>query len=146
MMRFSRAPSPARSQKGEQMDLRSTKTDRAPAPVGPYSQAIIAGDFVFCAGQVALDAQSGQLVGGDDVRVQTRRVLDNLAAVLVSAESSLDRVTKTTVFLTDLADFQAMNEVYAERFGTHKPARSTVGVGALARGAKVEIECIAVRR
>jgi 2-iminobutanoate/2-iminopropanoate deaminase len=128
------------------MDLRSTKTDRAPAPVGPYSQAIIAGDFVFCAGQIALDAQSGQLVGGDDVRAQTRRVLDNLAAVLVSAESSLDRVTKTTVFLADLADFQAMNEVYGERFGSHKPARSTIGVGALPRGAKVEIECIAVRR
>ena len=128
------------------MDLRSTKTDRAPAPVGPYSQAIIAGDFVFCAGQIALDAQSGQLVGGDDVRAQTRRVLDNLAAVLVSAESSLDRVTKTTVFLADLADFQAMNEVYAERFGSHRPARSTIGVGALPRGARVEIECIAVRR
>jgi 2-iminobutanoate/2-iminopropanoate deaminase len=128
------------------MDLRSTKTDRAPAPVGPYSQAIIAGDFVFCAGQIALDAQSGQLVGGDDIRAQTRRVLDNLAAVLVSAESSLDRVTKTTVFLADLADFQAMNEVYGERFGSHKPARSTIGVGALPRGAKVEIECIAVRR
>lgn len=127
------------------MEIRSTKTDRAPAPVGPYSQAIIAGDFVFCAGQIALDAQSGQLVGGDDVRVQTRRALDNLAAVLVSAESSLDRVTKTTVFLADLGDFQAMNEVYAERFGTHKPARSTVQA-ALPRGAKVEIECIAVRR
>ncbi|HEY7625217.1 MAG TPA: RidA family protein [Candidatus Limnocylindria bacterium] len=127
------------------MEIRSTKTDRAPAPVGPYSQAIIAGDFVFCAGQIALDAQSGQLIGGDDVRVQTRRALDNLAAVLVSAESSLDRVTKTTVFLADLGDFQAMNEVYAERFGTHKPARSTVQA-ALPRGAKVEIECIAVRR
>ena len=127
------------------MDLRSSKTDRAPAPVGPYSQAIIAGDLVYCAGQLALDPQSGQLVGGDDVRLQTRRVLDNLAAVLVAAESSLDRVTKTTVFLADLADFQAMNEVYAERFGSHKPARSTVGASLL-RGAKVEIECIAVRR
>jgi 2-iminobutanoate/2-iminopropanoate deaminase len=127
------------------MDLRTSKTDRAPAPVGPYSQAIIAGDLVFCAGQLALDPQSGQLVGGDDIRVQTRRVLDNLAAVLVAAESSLDRVTKTTVFLADLADFQAMNEVYGERFGSHKPARSTVGA-ALLRGAKVEIECIAVRR
>lgn len=127
------------------MDLRSTKTDRAPAPVGPYSQGIIAGDLVFCSGQLALDAQSGQLVGGDDVRAQTRRVLENLAAILVSADSSLDRVTKTTVFLADLADFQAMNEIYAERFGSHKPARSTVGA-TLLRGAKVEIECIAVRR
>ena len=108
------------------MDLRSTRTDRAPAPVGPYSQAIVAGDFVFCAGQIALDPTTGELVGGDDIRAQTRRVLDNLAAVLV--------------------DFVAMNEVYGERFASIKPARSTVPVGALPRGAKVEIECIAVRR
>ena len=127
------------------MDLRSTRTDRAPAPVGPYSQAIVAGDFVFCAGQIALDPATGQLAGGEDVRAQTRRVLDSLAAVLVESGSGLDRVTKTTVFLTDLGDFAAMNEVYAERFGTHKPARSTVGAPLL-RGAKVEIECIAVRR
>src|SRR2546428_11295322 len=113
MMWFSRAPSPVRSRKGEQMDLRATRTDRAPAPVGPYSQAIVAADLVFCAGQLALDAQTGQLVGGDDVRAQTRRGLDNLAAVLVSAGSSLDRVPKTTVFLADLADFPATNEVYA---------------------------------
>jgi 2-iminobutanoate/2-iminopropanoate deaminase len=128
------------------MDLRTTKTDGAPAPVGPYSQAIIAGDLVFCAGQIALDPTSGQLVGASDVRLQTRRVIDNLAAVLVASGSSLDRVTKTTVFLTDLADFAAMNEVYGERFGTHRPARSTVPVAGLPRGAKVEIECIAVRR
>ena len=125
------------------MDIRTSKTDRAPAPVGPYSQAIIAGDFVFCAGQLALDAQSGQLVGGDDIRLQTRRVLDNLAAVLVSAESSLDRVTKTTVFLTDLGDFQAMNEVYARHVGNRPPARATVEVAALPSGALVEIEAIA---
>jgi 2-iminobutanoate/2-iminopropanoate deaminase len=128
------------------MDLRATRTDRAPAPVGPYSQAIVAGDFVFCAGQIALDPMSGQLAGGDDVGAQTRRVLDNLAAVLVESGSGLDRVTKTTVFLTDLADFAAMNEVYGERFGSHRPARSTVPVSGLPRGAKVEIECIAVRR
>jgi 2-iminobutanoate/2-iminopropanoate deaminase len=128
------------------MDLRVSRTDGAPAPVGPYSQAIVAGDFVFCAGQIALDPQSGQLVGGEDIRAQTRRVIDNLAAVLVAAGSSLDRVTKTTVFLTDLADFAAMNEIYGERFGGHRPARTTVPVSALPRGAKVEIECIAVRR
>src|SRR6266480_4787917 len=116
MMRRSRAPSWACSRKGEQMDLRATRTDRAPAPVGPYSQAIVAGDFVFCAGQIALDPVSGQLAGGDDVRAQTRRVLDSLAAVLVESGSGLDRVTKTTVFLTDLGDFAAMNEVYGERF------------------------------
>lgn len=128
------------------MDLRVSRTDGAPAPVGPYSQAIVAGDFVFCAGQIALDPQSGQLVGGEDIRAQTRRVIDNLAAVLVASGSSLDRVVKTTVFLTDLADFAAMNEIYGERFGSHRPARSTVPVNALPRGAKVEIECIAVRR
>ena len=128
------------------MELRTTRTDRAPAPVGPYSQAVVAGDFVFCAGQIALDPASGELVGKSDVRAQTRRVLDNLAAVLMEADSSLDHVTKTTVFLVDMSDFAAMNEVYAERFGGHRPARSTVPVGALPRGAKVEIECIAVRR
>ncbi len=128
------------------MELRTTRTDRAPAPVGPYSQAVVAGDFVFCAGQIALDPASGELVGKSDVRAQTRRVLDNLAAVLMEADSSLDHVTKTTVFLVDMGDFAAMNEVYAERFGGHRPARSTVPVGALPRGAKVEIECIAVRR
>ncbi len=128
------------------MELRVTKSDRAPAPVGPYSQAVVAGDLVFCAGQIALDPATGELVGRDEVRVQTRRVIDNLAAVLEAAGSGLDRVTKTTVFLADLEDFAAMNEVYAERFGVHRPARSTVPVGALPRGAKVEIECIAVRR
>ncbi len=128
------------------MELRTTRTDRAPAPVGPYSQAVVAGDFVFCAGQIALDPATGELVGKTDVGAQTRRVLDNLSAVLMEAESSLDHVTKTTVFLVDMSDFAAMNEVYAERFGGHRPARSTVPVGALPRGAKVEIECIAVRR
>src|SRR5437879_10252251 len=125
------------------MDLRITKTDRAPAPVGPYSQAIIAGDLVFCAGQLALDAQTGQLVGGDDVRAQTRRVLDNLAAVLVSADSSLDRVTKTTVFLADLGDFPAMNEVYAQRFRTHKHALATVGAS-FSPGQRGESDCSGV--
>jgi 2-iminobutanoate/2-iminopropanoate deaminase len=128
------------------MTRRAVSSEQAPAALGPYSQAIIAGDLVFCAGQIALEPTSGQLVGGSDIRLQTRRVIDNLAAVLVASGSSLDRVTKTTVFLTDLADFAAMNEVYGERFGTHRPARSTVPVAGLPRGAKVEIECIAVRR
>jgi len=128
------------------MELRISRSDRAPAPVGPYSQAIVAGDLVFCAGQLPLDPASGELVGGDDVRAQTRRVIDNLSAVLSASDSALDRVTKTTVFLTDIKDFTAMNEVYAERFASHRPARSTVEVSGLARGAKVEIECIAVRR
>ena len=128
------------------MELRTTRTDRAPTPVGPYSQAIVAGEFIFCAGQIAIDPGTGELVDKTDVRAQTRRVLDNLAAVLAEANSSLAHVTNSTVFLTDMADFAAMNEVYAERFGGHRPARSTVPVGPLPRGAKVEIECIAVRR
>ncbi|MBM4420925.1 MAG: RidA family protein [Chloroflexi bacterium] len=126
------------------MDLRIAATDRAPQAIGPYSQAIIAGDLVFCAGQVALDP-AGNVIDGD-VQVQTRRALDNLRAVLESAGSDLAHVTKTTVFLTDFGDFAAMNEVYAEAFGAHRPARSTVGVASLPRGRRVEIECIAVKR
>ena len=126
-------------------DLRAIQTDNAPKAIGPYSQAIVTGELVFCAGQVALDPKSGEVVSGD-IREQARRVLDNLAAVLDAAGSGLDRVLKTTVFLTDFAEFGAMNEVYAERFGAHRPARSTVQVSFLPRGARIEIECIAVRR
>ncbi|OLC52636.1 MAG: reactive intermediate/imine deaminase [Chloroflexi bacterium 13_1_40CM_4_68_4] len=126
-------------------ELRSVSSEKAPKALGPYSQAIVTGDLVFCAGQVGLDPATGQVVSGD-IKDQTRRCLDNLAAVLEAAGSSLDRVTKTTVFLTDLAEFTAMNEAYAERFGGHKPARSTIGIAALPRGARIEIECIAIRR
>ncbi len=126
-------------------ELRAVTTEGAPKAIGPYSQAIVSGDLIFCAGQIALDPKTGELVSGD-IREQTRRALDNLAAVLAAAGSGLDLVTKTTVFLSDLAEFGAMNEVYAERFGGHRPARSTVPVGALPRGSRVEIECIAVRR
>jgi len=126
-------------------DLRAVQTDKAPKAIGPYSQAIVTGDLVFCAGQVALDPKSGDVVSGD-IREQARRVLDNLAAVLDAAGAGMDRVVKTTVFLTDFAEFGAMNEVYAERFGAHRPARSTVQVSFLPRGARIEIECIAVRR
>lgn len=119
-------------------------TDRAPKAIGPYAQAIATGQLVFCSGQIALDPSSGELVG-KTAREQTVRVLDNLRAVLRAAGSDLDHVVKTTVFLTDLGDFADMNAVYAEAFGTHTPARATVQVAGLPRGARVEIECVAIR-
>jgi len=127
------------------MDIRSVATEGAPKAIGPYSQAIIAGGLVFCAGQVALVPASGEPVAGD-VRAQTARVLDNLAAVLAAAGSDLAHVVKTTVYLTDFTDFAAMNEVYAARFGDHRPARATVGVATLPKGLRVEIECVAAVR
>jgi 2-iminobutanoate/2-iminopropanoate deaminase len=120
-------------------------TPKAPSAIGPYSQAIAVGDHVFTAGQIALDPATMQLVG-DGVAEQTERVLRNLAAVLEAAGTGLDRVIKTTVFLADMADFPAMNEVYARHFGDHKPARSTVQAAGLPKGARVEIEAIALRR
>jgi 2-iminobutanoate/2-iminopropanoate deaminase len=124
-------------------DLHVVATAQAPQAIGPYSQAIIAGGVVYAAGQTALDPATMILVPGD-VRAQTERVLTNIAAVLEAAGTSLARVVKTTVFLTTMDDFAAMNEVYAARFGTHRPARSTVAVKALPKNGLVEIECIAV--
>jgi len=126
------------------MELRTIATDGAPKAIGPYSQAVAAGELIFCAGQVALDPASGDSVTGD-VRAQTERVIDNLSAVLAAAGSDLRHVVKTTVYLTDFNDFAAMNEVYATRFGDHRPARATVGVSALPKGLRVEIECVAIR-
>lgn len=119
------------------------KTELAPPAIGPYSQAIVGNGLVFAAGQIPLDPRTGQTVPGD-VRVQTRRVLDNLKAVLEAAGSSMDKVVKTTVFLRDLNDFGAMNEIYGEYFREHPPARSTVQVAKLPREAAVEIEAIAL--
>lgn len=118
-------------------------TDAAPAAIGPYSQAIIAGNLIFASGQVAFDPQTGQLIDGD-VRAQTRRALENLSAVLQAAGASLANVTKTTVFLTAMSSFADMNAVYAEFFLNVPPARSTVAVAELPRGARVEVEAIAV--
>ena len=126
------------------MEIRTIATDGAPKAIGPYSQAVAAGELIFCAGQVALDPASGESVAGD-VRAQTERVLENLTAVLAAAGSDLRHVVKTTVYLTDFNDFAAMNEVYGARFGDHRPARATVGVSALPKGLRVEIECVAIR-
>ncbi len=123
--------------------ITAINTPHAPAAIGPYNQAIRYGDFVYTSGQVALDPTSGQLVG-DDVQTQTRRVFQNLQAVLESAGTSLNNIVKTTVFLTSMSDFQAMNNVYAEYFPETKPARSTIAVAELPRKALVEIECVAV--
>ncbi len=119
-------------------------TDKAPAAIGPYSQAIVSGSFVFTAGQIALDPATMEVVASD-VATQTERVLRNLAAVLQEAGSSLTKVVKTTVYLADMAEFSAMNEVYAKHFGSHKPARSTVQAAGLPKDVRVEIDAIAVR-
>ena len=125
------------------MERRIIHTDNAPKAIGPYSQAIRSGEFIFCAGQIPLDPATMKLVEGD-ITVQTRRVLTNLSNVLEAAGSSLSRVVKTTVFLADFNDFAAMNAVYAEFFGEQPPARSTIQAGRLPAGALVEIEAIAV--
>jgi 2-iminobutanoate/2-iminopropanoate deaminase len=125
------------------MNKQIIRTDRAPKAIGPYEQAIRIGDFVYASGQIPLDPKTGNLVEGD-IKIQTRRALENLEAVLEAAGSSLDRVVKTTVFLKNIADFAAMNEVYAEYLGAAKPARSTVAVADLPRGALVEIDLVAL--
>ena len=118
-------------------------TDQAPAAVGPYSQAIRAGKLVFTAGQIPIDPATGKLVEGD-IQVQTRRVLQNVQAVLEAAGTSLRNVVKTTVFLQDMGDFKAMNAVYAEFFAEDPPARSAVQAAALPLGVDIEIEAIAL--
>ncbi|MDB4952002.1 MAG: endoribonuclease [Gemmatimonadetes bacterium] len=123
--------------------IETVQTPDAPAAIGPYSQAVVHGGLVFTAGQIALDPQSMQIVEGD-VAVQTERVMKNLDAVLSAAGSSLQSVLKTTVFLRDMNDFAAMNEVYGRAFGDHKPARSTVQAARLPRDVAVEIEVVAV--
>lgn len=118
-------------------------TENAPGAIGPYSQAVKTNGMVFCSGQIPIDAATGEFVS-DGVAEQTEQVLKNLSAVLEAAGTSLNNVVKTTVFLADMADFAAMNEVYARYFSENKPARATVQAAGLPRGARVEIECIAV--
>jgi 2-iminobutanoate/2-iminopropanoate deaminase len=118
------------------------QTDRAPAAIGPYSQAILVGDWVFCSGQIPIVPETGALLEGRTAE-QAEQVLANLSAVLAAAGSSLSDVVKTTVFLADMRDFADMNEVYARHFGSHRPARSTIQAAGLPRGCWVEIECVA---
>jgi 2-iminobutanoate/2-iminopropanoate deaminase len=125
--------------------VKQVSTDSAPAAIGPYSQAVISNGFLFSAGQIPLDPASGQIVEGDISR-QTERVFDNLAAVLEAAGLTWSDVVKTTVFLHDMADFPKVNEIYARRMGESRPARSTVQVTALPRGALIEIDLIATAK
>lgn len=118
------------------------QTKKAPKAIGPYSQAVGIGNLIFTAGQIGLNPQTGELIG-DDIESQTRQVLLNLKHILEAAGSDLNYVVKTTVFLQDMADFSRMNAVYAEFFPENPPARSTIAVAALPRGARVEIEAIA---
>jgi reactive intermediate/imine deaminase len=123
----------------------AVNTDAAPAPVGPYNQAVKAGGLLFCSGQIALDPATGAMVGDGDVALESRQVLRNLVAVLAAAGASPAQVVRTTVFLADLADFATVNAIYAETFdGPVAPARACVEVAALPKGARVEIDCIAV--
>ncbi|HXX42517.1 MAG TPA: RidA family protein [Chthoniobacterales bacterium] len=118
-------------------------TSEAPAALGPYSQAVRTGSTIYCAGQIPLDPKTGQIVAGG-VDVQTRRVMENIRAVLRTEQLNFDHVVKTTIFLADLGDFQTVNEIYGSYFTQAPPARSTVQVAALPKGARVEIEVIAV--
>lgn len=127
------------------MSVRIVHTENAPAAIGPYSQGIVAGNFLFTAGQIALDPATGQIVQGD-VAAQTERVMRNLTAVLEDAGASWSDVVKTTVYLQDMADFPRVNEVYGRVIGDARPARSTVQVAGLPRGVLVEIDAVAIVR
>jgi 2-iminobutanoate/2-iminopropanoate deaminase len=125
------------------MQKQIVRTASAPKAIGPYEQAVKVGDFIYASGQIPLDPATGNLVE-NNITIQTRQVMENLKAVLSAAGSSLERVVKTTVFLKNISDFAAMNEVYGEYLGDVKPARSTVAVADLPRGALVEIDLIAI--
>lgn len=137
----------ARAAKTEDAVKRETiSTSDAPAAIGPYSQAVAVtgGRTLYCSGQIALDPQTGQIVGEGDVAAQTRRVLDNLAAVLEAGGMGYDQIVKAGIFLADMGDFGVVNELYAQRFGSDPPARATVQVAGLPKGVLVEIDAIAV--
>jgi 2-iminobutanoate/2-iminopropanoate deaminase len=123
--------------------LHTVQTPDAPEAIGPYAQAVVCDGWVFCSGQIPLDPRTMELVGGGDVAAQTDQVLTNLGKVLEAAGASLSTVVKTTVFLSDMGHFAAMNEVYGRHFGAHRPARATVAVRTLPKNVDVEIECTA---
>jgi 2-iminobutanoate/2-iminopropanoate deaminase len=126
------------------MTAQAVTTPAAPAPVGPYNQAVLAGGWLYCSGQIPLDPETGAMVGDGDVARETRQVLKNLSAVLEAAGATAAHVVRTTVFLADLGDFQTVNGIYAEVFGSGtSPARACVQVAALPKGARVEIDCVA---
>jgi 2-iminobutanoate/2-iminopropanoate deaminase len=125
------------------MDLQGIETSQAPRAIGAYSQAVRTGELVFVSGQIPLDPKTGELVPGD-IRVQTAQAINNLRAILDQAGSGLDRVIKVELFLADMADFAAVDQVYAEHFGNSRPARQAVGVGGLPKGAGIEVSCLAL--
>jgi len=125
------------------MKLEIISTNNAPAAIGPYSQAVKVGNLLFCSGQIPLDPATGEIVAGDVV-AQTERVMENIVAMLTASGTGLANVAKTTIYLSDMGDFAAVNEVYGKYFSQHKPARSTVAVKGLPRGALLEIEVTAV--
>lgn len=127
------------------MKINSIRTDNAPEPIGPYSQAIESNGYIFTSGQIAINPKTGQVVEGD-VTEQTRLVISNLNAVLIEAGSGLDQVVKTTIFLKNMDDFPKVNEIYSEYFDQKPPARSTVEVSCLPKNVLVEIDCIAIKR
>ncbi len=122
--------------------IKAIATDKAPAAIGPYSQAVRAGEMLFVSGQIPLDPANGEMVAGD-IQAQTKRVLNNIKEILIASGSSLEQVIKTEVYLTDINDFAAMNETYGEFFDQNKPARQAMEVAALPRNAAIEISCIA---
>ena len=126
------------------MAKKIVKSDKAPAPIGPYSQAVEVGEFLFCSGQIGLNAETGEVASGG-VKEQTEQVMANIEAVLAAADMKFEHVVKTTIFLTNMADFTTVNEVYGRHFSKNPPARSTVAVAGLPKGVKVEIEVIARR-
>ncbi len=124
------------------MSLKKIYTSNAPEPVGPYSQAIRSGEYLFCSGQIPLDAKTGE-IAGSDIKTQTQKVMKNIEAVLKRENLDFNRIVKVTIFLQNMEDFNSMNEIYASYFSDHKPARSCVEVSKLPKGVKVEVEVLA---